>query len=146
MNRRDLVQKVLIGSTALIIMPSALTSCKKDPGPDPNPNPDPKPDPGTKIIIDLTLAGNAELNTAGGSKIVQSIIVVNLGADNFIALDSICTHQGCTVGYSQGVGHFVCPCHGSEYSTTGSVLVGPAPSALKSYSIVKAGDILTITV
>ena len=146
MNRRDLVQKVLIGSTALIIMPSALTSCKKDPDTGPDPNPDPKPNPGTKITIDLTLAGNAELNTSGGSKIVQSIIVVNLGDGTFIALDSICSHESCTIGFSKAAGHFVCPCHGSEYSTTGSVLVGPAPNALKTYSIIKEGDILTITV
>ena len=142
MNRRDLVQKVLLGSTALIVMPSALTSCEKDPASDPGPG----PNPGTKITIDLTLPANSALIGDGGSLVVQSIIVVNTGSMAFIALESICTHQGCTVEYNIGAGNFQCPCHGSVYSKTGTVINGPAPTALKSYPVNKAGDILSISI
>jgi len=142
MNRRDLVQKVILGSTALIVIPSALTSCEKDSDPDPPP----VINPGSKITIDLTLPANSALNNEGGSIIVQSIIVANTGNMTFVALDSACTHTGCTVDYNLAGGKFICPCHQSEYSTTGAVLAGPAPTALKSYPVSKAGDILTISV
>ena len=140
MNRRDLVQKIVLGGTVLILVPSVLESCTKTPVTDPGGNP-----PGTKINLDLSLVDNSSLNTTGGSKIVQGIIIVNTGSGNFIALSSICTHQRCTVGYDSGAGNFKCPCHGSVYATTGSVITGPAPSPLQSYSVSKTGNILTIS-
>jgi cytochrome b6-f complex iron-sulfur subunit len=51
-------------------------------------------------------------------------------ADGFRALSLVCTHLGCTVGV-EGDG-FLCPCHGSQYSLSGSVLQGPASSPLKT--------------
>lgn len=144
MNRRDLIQRVLLGSTALIVIPSAFTSCTKEPDPEPDPGTGPGPGPGT-ITIDLSLAANSALNSAGGSKIVQSIIIVNTGSGNFVALTSICTHEQNIIAYNSTAGKFKCPAHGSEFSITGSVLLGPATSALRSYSITKADNILTIT-
>ena len=140
MNRRELIQKVLLGTTALIVIPSAITSCSKDPGPDPGPG----PVPGSKITIDLTLAAYSALNNDGGTKIVQTIIVANTGGGVFIALSSVCTHEGCTVAYFLASDNIQCPCHGSVYSKSGSVVNGPAPTALKSYIVNKAGNILTI--
>lgn len=144
MNRRDLIQRVLLGSTALIVIPSAFTSCTKEPEPDPDPGPGPGPG-ATTITIDLSLAANSALNTVGGSKIVQTIIVVNTGSGNFVALTSICTHEQNIIGYNSAAGKFRCPAHGSEFSITGSVLLGPAASSLRSYTITKADNILTIT-
>jgi cytochrome b6-f complex iron-sulfur subunit len=145
MNRRDLVQKIVVGGAVLVFAPSILKSCTKDPGPDPATNPDKKPSPGSKINLDLTLAENSILNSAGGSLVVQNILVVNKGDGSFAALSSICTHQGCTVGYDSGASDIKCPCHGSVYAITGSVINGPAPTALKSYPVSKTGDVLTIS-
>jgi len=147
MNRRDLVQKIVLGSAVLILVPSVLKSCTKDPATDPanNTNNTGGNPPGTKINLDLSLADNSLLNTTGGSKIVQSIIVINTGSGSFVALSSVCTHEGCTVGYDSPSGNVKCPCHGSVYATTGSVITGPAPIALKSYPVSKTGNILTIS-
>lgn len=190
MNRRDLVQKVLQGGTVLVVIPSVLTSCSKDPvtiltltttynkttdgtgigafissitglilsttyyvrayatnslGTAYGSERSFITNPGSTITIDLSLPENLSLNTAGGSKIVQNILVANTGGGAFIALSSICTHQGCTVGYNSGAGNIQCPCHGSVYTTTGIVVTGPAPTALRSYSISKLGNILTIS-
>jgi len=98
-----------------------------------------------KLTLDLSLPQNSALNTAGGSMIFQNIIAVNTGNDNFIALSSICTHQGCTVGYDSGAANIKCPCHGSVYATTGLVINGPAPLALQAYEVSKADNILTIS-
>lgn len=48
------------------------------------------------------------------------------------ALKAECTHLGCLVGPLDPVRkRFVCPCHGSEYDRTGTVMRGPAPKSLK---------------
>lgn len=45
-------------------------------------------------------------------------------------LSSKCTHLGCIINKFVD-GHFVCPCHGSEFSETGKVVRGPANKPLK---------------
>jgi cytochrome b6-f complex iron-sulfur subunit len=140
MNRREVIQKFLVGSTVLVLVPSVLKSCTKDTTKNPGTNPD-----GTsEIKLDLSLAVNSALNTTGNSTIVQDILIINTGA-KIVALSSICTHQGCTVGYNSGAGDIQCPCHGSVYSTSGSVITGPAPSPLKSYPVSITDNVLTIT-
>ena len=57
----------------------------------------------------------------------------------FRAFDAVCTHAGCTVEYSQGVG-FVCPCHGGRYDAeTGAVIAGPPPAPLPPVQITVVG-------
>jgi len=139
MNRRDLIKNIAAGSVTLFVAPAVLSSCgKDDPDPDPNPNPDPD-----ELTIDLNDSKYSSLGAAGGFYIEEQVIVINTG-DGFIALSSVCTHEGCAVSYNHGNGNLPCPCHGSVFSTTGSVLEGPASSALKKYEVVQEGDILTI--
>jgi len=142
MNRRDSIQKFLLGGTVLLLAPSALKSCSKDPELDPGGY---TPPAGTKINIDLSQPENAVLNIIGGSKIVQTILVVNTGA-SYISLSSICTHEGCAVGYDSASSSILCPCHGSKFTTTGSIVNGPASTPLKSYPVSKSGNILTISI
>jgi cytochrome b6-f complex iron-sulfur subunit len=144
MNRREVIQKFLVGSTVLAIVPSVLQSCSKDAAMDPVTNPTGNPPAGSNINLDLSLAENSALNTSGSSKIVQGILIINTGT-KIVALSSICTHQGCTVGYNAGAGDIECPCHGSVYSTSGSVINGPAPAPLKSYPVSVTGNVLTVS-
>lgn len=139
MTRRDLIQKVLIGGTIVLVMPKTMTSCSKDSTGDPAGG-----NNGNTLTLDLTDAKYAALNTAGGFVNVQGIIVANTSA-GYVALDNTCTHQGCSIGYSSANNNFPCPCHGSVFSPTGSVVNGPATVALKSYSVSKTGNTLTIT-
>jgi cytochrome b6-f complex iron-sulfur subunit len=39
---------------------------------------------------------------------------------------------------------YVCPCHGSEYTTTGSVAKGPAVLSLRQFTTRFASNVLTI--
>jgi cytochrome b6-f complex iron-sulfur subunit len=71
--------------------------------------------------------------------------VINIGDGNFIALSSVCTHQGCGVVYDSSSNNLPCNCHGSLFSTTGSVLRGPATRPLKEYAVTREGNILTIS-
>ena len=50
-----------------------------------------------------------------------------------------CTHLGCTVG-----SNYVCACHNSRFGKDGSVLQGPAPIPLKTYTATVNGDSILI--
>ena len=139
MNRRELIRNIAAGTVTLLVVPAAFTSCEKDPlDPDDNNNPD-----NTTLTIDLTAAKYENLGSEGGSVKEGKIIIINTG-DGFIALSNICTHQGCVVSYNSDNNNLPCPCHGSVFSTSGSVLEGPADLPLKKYEVTQEGDILTI--
>ncbi len=46
------------------------------------------------------------------------------------ALNAVCTHLGCVVPWNRAANKFMCPCHGSQYDSTGKVIRGPAPLSL----------------
>jgi|SRR5664279_741069 len=139
MNRREVIQKFLTGGTVLVFVPSVIESCVKN-----SPADNGTLNSGTTVTVDLSQANNASLNKSGGSVITQNILIINLD-NKFVALSSICTHQGCTVGYNKVSNDIECPCHGSVYSVAGSVIVGPAVSPLHSFPVTQAGTVLTIT-
>ena len=142
MNRRDLIRNIAAGTTAVFIVPSFITSCQDDePEPD-NGNGNENPDENS-LIIDLTDDNYSNLASAGGSIVVDNIIIINTDG-GFVALSSVCTHQGCQVTYDKGNGNLPCPCHGSLFSISGSVLNGPASSPLNKYNVTQEGDLLTI--
>jgi len=73
----------------------------------------------------------------GGGKILadKKIVITQPRAGSFEAFAAVCTHQGCTVSSVSG-GTINCPCHGSKFSiTNGSVVTGPAASALAPVGI-----------
>ncbi|MDJ0704179.1 MAG: ubiquinol-cytochrome c reductase iron-sulfur subunit [Leptolyngbyaceae cyanobacterium MO_188.B28] len=47
-----------------------------------------------------------------------------------IAVNSRCTHQGCSVNWDEDATLFYCPCHGSRFNSDGSVANGPAVDPL----------------
>lgn len=96
------------------------------------------------FTLDLTSATYASLNTNGGSVIKDNIIIAKTSAGAFIALSSICTHQGSTIGFENASSRFHCSNHGSNFGLDGSVLNGPATSALKKYNTALTGTSLRV--
>ena len=141
MKRRQFLYRFAAGATAVATAPFVLDSCMKD-------NTTPGYANGSNsslpLTIDLTNSNYSSLKNAGGSVITDNIIIVN-ESGNYIALSSICTHQGCTVMYSRSGDEFICPCHGSIFATSGSVLQGPAATPLKKYTVQVDGNKLTIS-
>jgi cytochrome b6-f complex iron-sulfur subunit len=133
MKRRELLKQIAAGTATIFVVPTLVTSCEED-----------TPTPDNVLTIDLTEAKYSSLGSAGGSVVEGSIIIINTGSE-YLALSSVCTHNDCTVSYDHGNGNLPCPCHGSVFSTSGSVLNGPADSPLKKYALTQEGDILTIT-
>ena len=100
--------------------------------------------PTVNFTIDLTQSAYSALNTVGGYIYANGVIVARATASTFIALAQACTHQGCTIAFNQGSNSFVCPCHGGTYDFAGNVVAGPPPAPVKSYTVTKNGNILTI--
>ena len=64
----------------------------------------------------------------------------------FLALYQRCTHLGCTVPWNAEEGKFVCPCHNSQFATSGEVLNPPAPRPLDIFPVViQDGEVLVDT-
>jgi ubiquinol-cytochrome c reductase iron-sulfur subunit len=56
---------------------------------------------------------------------------VKEGRDQWLVLIGICTHLGCIPLAHEGqYNGFFCPCHGSQYDTSGRIRSGPAPANL----------------
>jgi cytochrome b6-f complex iron-sulfur subunit len=108
-------------------------------------------------VVNGTVAGGAvmvavdaasPLAAVGGAALVRSgsgdFLVSRTAQDAFVVLTAICTHEQCEVTGFQNQ-RYVCPCHGSEYTTGGSVSKGPAPLGLRQFQNRFANNVLTIS-
>lgn len=97
----------------------------------------------------FTVDLNSSITTVGSSTVQNGVIVVRLAAGNtpssFTAVQAACTHEGTTINYNSGQTKFICPNHGSTFSTAGAVTLGPATTDLKVYNIVINGTIMTVS-
>jgi cytochrome b6-f complex iron-sulfur subunit len=142
MERKDFIKKFAIGGSILFSAPLLFDSCSKDDGTGDNNN---GGNPSNEIVIDLNNADFSALGSVGGYAYKDNIIIFRTSETGYSALSKICTHQGCTVIYNHSDDELPCPCHGSIYSATGTVLNGPATASLKRYNVKKDGNTLIIT-
>ena len=71
-------------------------------------------------------------------------LITRVNDTTYTVLTAVCTHQGCTVsGFENS--RFVCPCHGSQFSTSGSVSNGPATQALRSFTTQFASGVVSFS-
>lgn len=56
-------------------------------------------------------------------------------SSSLIAVNSMCTHQGCGVEWKSEDNQFQCPCHGSAFSPDGSLASGPATKPLDTFEV-----------
>lgn len=93
-----------------------------------------------------TSIGKAADVPVGSGKIFadQKVVVTQLAAGDFKAYSAVCTHQGCVVS-SIDKSEIHCACHGSAYSIKdGSVVNGPATTALTSETVTDKNGTLTL--
>ena len=103
----------------------------------------------TGRTISVTVDAASPLTAVGSAATVQTglgtFLLARTAQDAFSALTAICTHENCTItGFAAP--QYVCPCHGSRYTTAGAVVNGPATRGLTSYPTQFANGVLTITV
>ena len=99
-------------------------------------------------VATVSVDAGSPLATVGGAALVRTsvrdLLVARTAQDAFTALTATCTHEACTItGFQSSA--FVCPCHGSRFSTNGTVVNGPATRALQTFATQFAGSTLTIT-
>lgn len=133
MKRRNFIENLAKGAGALVVLPTVIVACENDS----------EDNPDGILSIDLAQEQNSALLASGGFIIRNNIIIINQN-DTYIALSSVCTHSGCQVSYNASANNLPCPCHGSLFNTSGSVLNGPADAPLKTYAVVRDGDVLDI--
>lgn len=84
-----------------------------------------------------TVLGMAADIPVGGGKIYTTakVVVTQPSKGEFKAFSAICTHVGCLCNQVTD-GTVNCPCHGAKFKITdGSVVAGPAPTALAAKTI-----------
>jgi Rieske Fe-S protein len=85
------------------------------------------------------------LKTIVQDGVQDGVYVVNLSkgstptASQMLALDFHCTHLNCPVTWVpgvDGVGRYICPCHGSQFTINGTHVAGPAPRPMFRHELV----------
>ena len=66
--------------------------------------------------------------------------IIRLQDGAFFAMETKCTHLGCTPSWMESQKKFKCPCHGSGYYITGLNFEGPAPRPMDRFKISLAED------
>lgn len=140
---------------AFYCLGTTMTSCGSS-SDDPDPDPNPGGNGGTGITgtttgasvnftINLTIV--TAVKAAGGFQVIGDTIVAHTSSGSYVALSKTCTHEGTTINFRANENDFLCPNHGSQFSTTGAVENGPAATALKVYktSLSADGNTLTVT-
>jgi len=98
--------------------------------------------------VQVQIDSSSPLAAAGGAAMVRSssgaFLVARTAQESFSALTTICTHQTCTISGFDNT-NFVCPCHGSRFSTAGRVVNGPANAPLRSFATSFSNNVLTIS-
>jgi cytochrome b6-f complex iron-sulfur subunit len=101
----------------------------------------------TNGALTVNIAANSPLASAGGMALVSStagqFLVTRTGATSFVAVTAQCTHEACVVSNATA-SSYVCPCHGSEFDTSGRVVVGPASVPLRQFQTQFSNNVLTI--
>jgi cytochrome b6-f complex iron-sulfur subunit len=144
-SRRGVLQGIAV--TAATVLAGCLGD--SDPGPDDTTGPATTMC-GANLCLDLNDPRNAALTTVNGSMKVDApsdkILLMRTSTAMVQAVSDICTHAGCDVEYDQAAKALECPCHGSRFSLTGAVLLGPASRPLQTYvtQLDAATNVLTI--
>ena len=76
--------------------------------------------------------------------IIHDVWVVKHSSSEVTVYSPICPHLGCHYDWHADGNEFVCPCHGSVYSTAGKVLGGPAPRPLDTLPWKLEGSVLSV--
>jgi Rieske Fe-S protein len=83
------------------------------------------------VIAKTTMAVNSSVTFNNNKD-----LLIRLPNGNFVAYDRACTHEGVFVNYEPATKTIVCPAHGAIFNpTNGSVIQGPAPTAIAPVKI-----------
>jgi cytochrome b6-f complex iron-sulfur subunit len=137
MTRKDFFARVGFGAAAVLIpacIGGLVSSCTNDGTPAPAPT-------NVDFMLDIS---NGTLASNGGYLVHVGVLVARTLTGSFIAVSAACTHQGTNVNYSSTGNNFICPNHGAQFSSAGTVTRGPASINLTQYNTVLTGNSLRV--
>lgn len=70
----------------------------------------------------------------------KRVLVLQNAAQEILALDAKCTHEGCTVQYLASESAIWCACHNARFDLDGRVLSGPPPRPLPKFAAERQED------
>jgi cytochrome b6-f complex iron-sulfur subunit len=150
-SRRNFLGKTLNGAKNIALgtfTVALINACSSDDG---DSNPASPSNEDTNLTVDISASSNLALQNVGGIIALgansiddKGLFLVRRTESEVDVFSRECTHQSCVVSPFNGE-VATCDCHGSQFSTTGKVLNGPANSPLRSYSASLDGNIITIT-
>lgn len=148
MERKEFLSALGV-SAASLLLTTCLGACSKSSGTDngsvvPPPPPPTPPPTSVDFVLDLTLSENANLTTNGGFVYKNGIIIARTTTGAYIAVAMACTHQGTTLVYQGNQNRFFCNNHGSTFSNSGMVNIGPATTNLQQYNTALTGTNLRV--
>jgi cytochrome b6-f complex iron-sulfur subunit len=102
--------------------------------------------PGSTTGFSVNL--DTELKTINNFIARNGVIVFRISSGNtaasFVAYSTVCPHEGATVEYNASATSFLCPAHGSTFSSTGALIQGPATKGLKVLAVELTGSTLRV--
>lgn len=98
--------------------------------------------------VTVPVGAGSALSATGSMAMTQTSIgtflLARASATSLNVLTATCTHEGTTINRTNG-SQFVCPNHGSTFTTTGGVVQGPATRSLQQFTAAISGDTATFT-
>lgn len=91
--------------------------------------------PGTASPTTIPAGEGALVNHNG-----EKVAVYKDEQGKLYGVSPVCTHMGCLLGWNSAEKSWDCPCHGSRFSVTGSVLHGPAVEDLEQKDLADGGE------
>lgn len=133
MDRRTFVTQLpVVGATASVLISSSCASFRYATATEMD----------DRIIVQKTDFGTGDYVLVSTPRADRPLYVHRDSQGGFTAVLAECTHRRCQ---PEPVGErLVCPCHGSEFSSAGDVLEGPAERPLPRFEVESRPDELTI--
>ncbi|MCC0175499.1 ubiquinol-cytochrome c reductase iron-sulfur subunit [Waterburya agarophytonicola K14] len=143
MKRREFTSFVSVG-VGMSMLPGVLTACDAQTK--------------NKTPAETTIPGSGFEKVGSVSQLEQTGQIFNeeltngtalvikdpTDAKKLIAVNPTCPHAGCAVTWESDQQKFLCPCHDSEFGSSGEVLEGPATEPLASYEVKVEGDSILV--
>ena len=99
--------------------------------------------------VTVPIGAGSALASTGAMAMTQTslgtFLLARTSASSLTALTAVCTHEQSTINLSDGGSNFVCPNHGSTFTSSGAVVKGPANRSLQQFPATISGDNATFT-
>lgn len=148
MDRRTFLSWVGLGAIASSL-PIAIAACTPQAEDETTAEAEPRLDPTPREDGFMAIGTVAELKEKGFVQDMQSpmspaIAIADPSGSGIIAMNSMCTHQGCSVEWNADDQLLKCPCHGSQFNPDGTVAQGPAAAPLERYEAKIEDDLVLV--